>query len=52
MKCSFCRKPPREVAKLIASPRRDLRRSYICDACVEPLQCLSPSLAQDIIDRK
>jgi hypothetical protein len=29
MRCSFCGRPPEEVAKLIAGPR-----VYICDACV------------------
>jgi ATP-dependent protease Clp ATPase subunit len=34
MKCSFCGKPDAEVAKLVAGPRRILRRVFICDACV------------------
>jgi hypothetical protein len=32
--CSFCGKPADEVAKLVAGPRRILRRAYICDACI------------------
>ena len=29
LRCSFCKKPESEVAKLVAGPR-----VYICDACV------------------
>lgn len=30
LRCSFCRRPDAEVAKLVAGPR-----AYICDRCVE-----------------
>jgi hypothetical protein len=34
MRCSFCRRPDSEVAKLVAGPWRFLAgRVYICDRC-------------------
>jgi hypothetical protein len=35
LRCSFCRRPDSEVAKLVAGPARLLfGRVYICDRCV------------------
>ena len=34
MQCSFCHKPNHQVAKLISNHPKDLRRAYICDACI------------------
>ena len=34
MRCSFCRRRDSQVAKLISNHPHDLRRAYICDACV------------------
>jgi len=33
MNCSFCGRRDSEVAKLVAGPRRMLRKVYICDRC-------------------
>jgi hypothetical protein len=36
MRCSFCRRPDSEVAKLVAGPRRVLGGPvYICDRCAK-----------------
>jgi len=34
MRCSFCHRSNHQVEKLISNHPRDLRRTYICDACV------------------
>jgi ATP-dependent protease Clp ATPase subunit len=33
MRCSFCRRPDSEVAKLVSGPWRIPGRVYICDRC-------------------
>ena len=33
LRCSFCRRPDSEVAKLVAGPLRISGRVYICDRC-------------------
>lgn len=33
MRCSFCRRPDSQVAKLVAGPRGIAGRVYICDRC-------------------
>ena len=42
MRCSFCRRPDSEVAKLVAGPKRMLAgRVYICDRCaVQTIQIM------------
>ena len=33
MRCSFCRRPDSQVAKLVAGPAGLFGRAYICDRC-------------------
>jgi ATP-dependent protease Clp ATPase subunit len=33
LRCSFCRRDDKHVAKLVAGPRLAIARVYICDKC-------------------
>jgi hypothetical protein len=58
LRCSFCRRPDSEVAKLVAGPRRIFGgRVYLCDRCAtQAIRIMEthrddPSREQTVADR-